>query len=150
VISARKHHIAGHFTLFRNNTEISTIHTLFPKFAEILRLPQHTVFDERGMTPAVRKLQAQHRLRVYWPRFLLNFARPRTETPSRLEGYKHGWYWRRGRLYDRTEGDGEIMYLHFMTWKDSLRHIDFGYGDDPDAFRISASSIERDGAGTGL
>jgi len=144
IISARKHHIAGHFSLFRNSKTINTIYTLFPKFEQILRLPEHTVFDERGMTPAVRKLQEQNMLRVYWPRFLFNFAHQKSDTPSRLGAYTRGWYWNHGRLFDQTEVEEEIMYLHFMTWKDTLKHIDFGYADDPAAFHITASGIYQD------
>jgi hypothetical protein len=143
VISARKNHIAGHFTLFRNTEQINSIYTSFPKFAKILELRKHTLFDELGMTKAIRYLQDQNMVNVYWPRFLLNFARLRTDNPSRLNGYTQGWYWNRGNLYDQTEGNEEIMYLHFMPWKRSLRKIDFDYEDAPEAFYISSTAIRK-------
>lgn len=141
VISARRHHIAGHFTLFRNTGKNNDIYTMFPMFEKVLRNPEHIVFDERGMTRAIQHLIDRDGLRVYWPRFLLNFANPKTDRPSRLDGYTRGWYWNRGHLYDQTENSAEIMYLHFMTWKNTLQKIDFGYADSPSAFHITSTAI---------
>ncbi|HFD80775.1 MAG TPA: hypothetical protein ENK05_10360 [Gammaproteobacteria bacterium] len=141
VISARKHNIAGHFTLYRNTEKMSGLYTLIEDFEARLRTDINYWLDERGMTPLVRVLENRGFARVYWPRFLLNFASPATERPSDLSGYSDGWCWKRGKLYDQTAGGGEIMYLHFMTWKDSLRQVDFSWPDEPESFRVSSTAI---------
>jgi hypothetical protein len=33
------------------------------------------------------------------------------------------------------------MYVHFMTWKDAMRHIDFKVGEQPPRFRITRRGI---------
>jgi len=146
VISARKHHIAGHFTLYRNTQRTNSIYTLCPIFRDMLNINEHTIFDERGMTQAVRHLAEQNLVSVYWPKYLLNFARQKSDAPSRLHGYTEGWYWKQGKLYDQTDGNEEIMYLHFMPWKDTLKYIDFDYTENPEAFHITSTSIQRETA----
>jgi hypothetical protein len=149
VVSARKEHVCGHFSLFRNREEINTLFRRDERYLPALRTDTPYYYDEVGMTALVRAAAEAGELKVHWPRVLLNF--PETERrrygPSRLGPYVNRWIWREGKLFHRGKVESEVMYLHFMTWKKSLQTCHFGYDDRPESFYISYSHIgtgERD------
>lgn len=144
IISARKQNLCGHFTLYRNNPSLETLFTQHPNYQTILQSEKVFISDEHEMTDLVRALANQNSLRVYWPKFLLNFDRPVNDTPSILGEFTNRWYWEQGKLYDRGEQNNrqdEIMYLHFMTWKKTLKECSFDYSANPESFYISYSQI---------
>lgn len=163
IISARKEMMCGHFNLFRNNSKINSIFTKVPYYDAQLQLPKTGGFDEAAMTNIVKELADKREVLVYWPNWLVNYANPHllqignpllpTNWPSWLAHYVNPscdrlvgrlgrrvneWYWEGGKLYHKTD---EIMYLHFMTWKKSLKDCFFSYSDDPKSFYISYSHI---------
>ncbi len=141
IISARRRIMCGHFGLYRNDEKIKCLFSESADYKDIFRSSRHHEFDERGISEIIRKKADADEVKVFWPKFLMNFAKPRTDTPGYLGLHTNAWYWEKGKLYDQTEGSEEIMYLHFMTWKHTLLSCHFGYLDDPTCFFISYSHI---------
>jgi hypothetical protein len=142
IFSTRKGRMSGHFSLFRNDHVINDLFRKSPEFTEIMRRPDCRGFDEEGMTPLIAQLAGAGSLRVYWPKYLQNYADSNTRARSKLPQYVNGYFWRNGKLFDCTgQSPAEILYLHFMTWKKTLTGCEFSYGADPDRFYISYSKI---------
>jgi hypothetical protein len=107
-----------------------------------MRQVECRAFDEEGMTRLIARLARSGSIRVYWPKFLQNYADPKTDSPSTLPRYINKYFWEKGKLFDCTgQGAAEILYLHFMTWKKTLTGCEFSYGADPEKFYISYSKI---------
>lgn len=142
MFSTRKGRMSGHFSLFRNTRSINQLFRQSSEFADVIEQRECLGFDEEGMTRLIEQLAQTGSIRVYWPRFLQNYADPKTDTPSRLPQYINKYFWEKGRLFDCTgESPAEILYLHFMTWKRTLAGCEFSYGADPEKFYISYSQI---------
>jgi Leucine rich repeat len=142
IFSTRKGRISGHFSLFRNTVSINQLCRQSSKFAEVMRRVKCCAFDEEGMTRLVARFARAGSIRVYWPKFLQNYAEPKTHSPSTLPRYINKYFWEKGKLFECTgEGAAEILYLHFMTWKKTLTGCELTYGADPEKFYISYSKI---------
>ena len=142
IFSTRKEMISGHFSLFKNTPRVNGLFRQSSEFMEVIRQVDCCAFDEEGMSRLVGQLARAGLIRVYWPKFLQNYAHPKTDTPSRLPQYINKYYWDNGKLFDCTgESTAEILYLHFMTWKKTLVTCEFGYGENPGKFYISYSII---------
>jgi hypothetical protein len=149
IFSTRKRMIAGHFSLFRNTLRINTLFRRSSEFAAVMRQVACLAFDEEGMTRLVAPLARAGSIRVYWPKFLQNYADPKTDTPSTLPQYVNKYIWRNGKLFDCTGGRAaEILYLHFMTWKKTLTGCELSYGAGPERFYISYFAISREPVST--
>jgi hypothetical protein len=144
IFSTRKGMISGHFSLFRNTLTINTLFRQSSEFAEVMRQVACLAFDEEGMTRLIARLARAGSIRVYWPKFLQNYADPKTDTPSTLPQYIDKYFWENGKLFECTgESAAEILYLHFMTWKKTLSGCEFSYEADPEKFYISYFKISR-------
>jgi hypothetical protein len=142
IFSTRKGRISGHFSLFRNTLSINQLFRQSSEFAEVVQQVACRAFDEEGMTRLIAQLAQAGSIRVYWPKFLQNYADPKTDSPSTLPQYINKYFWEKGKLFDCTgQGAAEILYLHFMTWKKTLTGCEFSYGADPEKFYISYSKI---------
>lgn len=141
VFSTRKGRLAGHCTLYRNTPRINQLYRQHPMFNDVVRTPHNMGLDET-MSWLIRQLADASLLRVHWPKFLLNYANPRNDYPSRLPMYVNKYMWEDGKLFEDTEGvPQEILYLHFMTWKDTLKICDITYNSKPKRFFVSYSGI---------
>jgi hypothetical protein len=144
VFSTRREMISGHFTLFRNIVTINQLFRQSSEFVEAARRAACQAFDEEGMTRIVASLARAGAIRVYWPKFLQNYADPQTDTPSTLPRYINKYFWNRGQLFDCTgKRPTEILYLHFMTWKKTLTECEVDYGEHSEEFYISYSRISK-------
>lgn len=144
VISARKNNIAGHFTLYRNNIQINSLYQAHPVYKDAFLNPNSYYFDEVGMTEVIKKKQQNDdSIRVYWPKHLLNFKQTAKPKPSHVPKLLNHWRWKEGRLMEEGPEGGEIMYLHFMTWKKTLQHCFVDYNDSPSEFYISYTHISQ-------
>jgi hypothetical protein len=142
IFSTRKGRISGHFSLFRNTLSINQLCRQSSEFAEVMRQVKCRAFDEEGMTRLIARLARAGSIRVYWPKFLQNYAAPKTDSPSTLPLYINKYFWEKGKLFECTgEAAAEILYLHFMTWKKTLTECELAYGADPEKFYISYSKI---------
>jgi hypothetical protein len=94
------------------------------------------------MTRLIAQMDRAGSIRVYWPKFLQNYAEPKTDTPSKLPRYINRYLWENGKLFDcSAQSPAEILYLHFMTWKKTLTRCEFSYGNEPEKFYISYCKI---------
>ncbi|MBC7006784.1 hypothetical protein BIZ37_30015, partial [Photobacterium sp. BZF1] len=141
IITTRKNRIAGHFTLYRNNESINSLYTKHHEYEFVFESEDNFHYDENRMTDLIQsEISAGNNLRIYWPDFMLNYKVPR-EKPSIVPNVINKWRWSEGRLYEEGNEGGEIMYLHFMTWKDTLNKCFFEYSDNPSQFYISYTHI---------
>lgn len=139
IVSAQQQRICGHFCLYKNNEKIAKIFTSNPYHQFFLESKFHHGFDEGGMTETIKTLAERGEVKIHWPKRLANFTNPVDNgATSYLRPYTNRWYWEKGKLYNRTD---EIMYMHFMTWKNSLKDCQFDYSDSPESFYISYSHI---------
>jgi Leucine rich repeat len=142
IVSTRKGMVSGHCSIFRNKLSINRIFMRSAEFGEVMRQAECCAFDEEGMTRLVARLARAGSIRVYWPKFLQNYADPKTDCPSTLPRYVNRYVWKKGKLLDCTgETPAEILYLHFMTWKKTLIECEYDYGTDLDEFYISYCKI---------
>ncbi|MEG3438361.1 DUF6625 family protein [Pannus brasiliensis CCIBt3594] len=142
-LSANKPRLSGHFTLYKNTSKINKLFQKHPMYQVQFQEEKYTGFDEGKMGHLTNKLMKEGEIKIYRPRqSLVNFASPKTEREiyheSHLPMYVNRWCWRKGKLYD---GQEEIMYLHFLNWKKTLRKCYFNYSDEPELFYISYSHI---------
>lgn len=138
VISASQDRCCGHFQLFRNQHEASNLFSKMKNYEAILKYPAYCKFDEPGMTEVIRSQADKGSIKVYWPKTLTNFSNPPSNYDSSLGWLTNQWYWENGKLY---HGSDEVMYLHFLTWKRSLKLCKFYHTDDPASFYISYSHV---------
>ena len=113
---------------------VSLIVALEAKLEEIFGV-SFTLADEKAMSQFLKaKLNENQvsRLKVYWPETMV------VDWPE-LEANPKGWYWENGRLFDRE--NRERFYLHFMTWKKFMNHIDFQSGEQISKFTITRRGI---------
>ena len=102
IFSTRKGRMSGHFSLFRNTISVNQLFRQSSEFAEVMRQVKCRAFDEEGMTRVIARLARAGSIRVYWPKFLQNYADPKTDTPSTLPRYINKYFWKNGKLFDCT------------------------------------------------
>jgi len=142
IFSTRKRTMSGHFSLFKNTHSVNRIYRRSPEFSKVIQQDECHAFDEEGMTRLIAPLARAGAIRVHWPKFLHNYASPRTDTPSTLPQHVNKYIWQKGKLFDCTEGSpAEILYLHFMTWKKTLTGCEFSYEANPEKFYVSYCKI---------
>lgn len=139
IISAQKERICGHFCLYKNIPKINTLFTVSPAHRLLLKLEVVTGFDEGEMTHMVQHLSDQGELKVYWSRRFANFKHPIDNGATAYLGAKtNHWHWQEGKLYHRSD---EILYMHFMNWKRSLKECSVTVSNPVKSFYISFSHI---------
>jgi len=142
IITSRKTNIAGHFTLFKNNAIINNIFLNLPNYEFEISQDKYSQLDEKHMGRYLK--ENKDRYKIYWDTWMLNFPpevqEKRKKGPGFLSADDGPWYWNKGELFIDSE---EVMYLHFMTWKNSIKNMNFAYEDDVDSFYISSTSLEH-------
>lgn len=139
VVSAQKDRICGHFCLYKNSETIKRLFTKHPAYRLLLTLEVTAGFDEGAMTETVKTASDRGQINVYWEKRFANFKNPIDNgATAYLGAITNRWHWQHGKLYNQTD---EILYMHFMNWKQSLKICTFDYGDEVEAFYISFSHI---------
>lgn len=135
IFSSRQEAFAGHFTLYRNVPAVNTLFQLKKNWQQAMSAENYQHFDEKMMGILVKYClpkELRGSFRLEWSEALVLDWWP-------LYRRRHGWQWRQGVL---TDGKGvEQMYIHFMTWKPYMKHIDFQTGETPESFQISHRGI---------
>ncbi|WP_435139217.1 DUF6625 family protein [Formosa sp. A9] len=134
IISSRKHAISGHFTLFKNTPSINTLYKQLPNIKALYSVPEFKWTDEHVLT---KYLKSQAQKEVYWPNILCNQERGRD---SHQEYYLDRWQWQDGKVVN-TKTNTEVMYLHFINWKRTMRYSEVQYTDPQTTFYISYSGM---------
>lgn len=147
IISSFKKRTSGHFTLFKNNHSINNIFLKLDNYHININLEKNLMIDERAMTQYLKKHINEYK--ISWNTWLFNFPHDFLEendnkTPGRLTPNCGPWHWEKGKIYI---DNSEVMYLHFMTWKRSLKHINFKYKDNIESFTINNTKISANCCG---
>jgi hypothetical protein len=77
--------------------------------------------------------ETQHSFQIKWDKILCNQEKGRD---SHQEYYLNRWLWNKGKLLN-TKTQEEVMYLHFINWKLTMRSCEISYSDAPKPFYVS-------------
>ena len=137
IISSRKGAISGHFTLFRNTPEINSLYTQLPNIKALYSVPEFKWTDEVILTAYLKQQTA---IKVYWDNILLNQERG---IDSHQDYYLDKWQWKGGKMLELVNGKvvNEVMYLHFINWKRTMRYNEVKYEDAAEAFYVSYTGM---------
>lgn len=129
IVSTRKLTLCGHFTLYRNQPDINKLYKQVANFQKAFCKDKHYGFDEGAFSYYLfeRSLQDNFNYKIFWPR---KYA---ADWPE-LENNPLGWCWEEGKI--KHKNAGERIYLHFMTWKRTLKYLDFSIANPPRKFKI--------------
>ncbi|UKM63648.1 hypothetical protein GSB9_00191 [Flavobacteriaceae bacterium GSB9] len=139
IISSRKEAISGHFTLFKNKADINQLYKQLPDYKALFAHPKFQWTDEVVLTRYLKnqpKLNALN-LNIYWPKNLCNEEHGRD---SHQEYHLDLWQWQHGKMIN-TQTHEDVMYLHFINWKRTLRYCEVKYKDNPKAFYVSYNGM---------
>ena len=153
VITSRPGRSSGHFCLYRNIDTINSIFPLMPETEELLKRPDtcerldevnftnylHSLMRP-GLISRIKRFRKEKLFvpRIYWDRVLTTAGKHQRELYA---DKKKCFKWKDGRVY---HADGsEMMYLHFHKLKDSLKGMNFTYGDEPNEFIVTTKEILR-------
>lgn len=142
IISSRKENISGHFNLFRNTPAVNTLYKKLPNYKALFEVPQFKWTDEVVLSNYIKTDPAfkQLKLKVYWPTILCNQERG---VDSHQEYHLDKWLWKDGKMLELKNGQpiNEVMYLHFINWKRTLKYSEINYTDQPKEFYISYNGM---------
>lgn len=142
IISSRKEAISGHFNLFRNTPGLYQLYKLVDNYKFLFEQPKFMWFDEGVFESFIKSGIEDNSLeyKVYWPKILLNQERG---IDSHQEYHLDQWLWKDGKILGLKNGKytNEVMYLHFINWKKTLKYSEVKYKDNPSQFYISYSGI---------
>lgn len=141
VISSRREAISGHFSLFRNTDSLNNLYKQVENYKDLFVKPKFMWFDEQVLTIYLKSDQySEKHLRIYWPTIVLNQERGRD---SHQEYHLDKWLWKDGKMLGLENGNytNEIMYLHFINWKKTMKRSEVKLSHLTDCFYISYSSI---------
>ena len=143
IVSPRQRKLGGHGTFVRNLESHNRTFEIVPDVRTVLTDPRYLRLDENILTNHLRELIAKSsfkaRPKIYWEQEMTISA----EYQKALMAGGADWqmWWRDGRAFD-AEGR-EVMYLHFHKLVKCMTSIDFGFGDQPEAFNLSRRGITR-------
>lgn len=137
IISSRKKAISGHFNLFKNTSENKFIYKQVVSHQELLSTADLTRFDENLLTDTIDN----NGYKVLWDSILCNFEK---RGDSHQEYHINKWLWENGAVYDVQQKGirKEVMYLHFINWKRTLKGSE-DIDSDGNAFYISYHQIHK-------
>lgn len=144
IISSRKGAISGHFNLFRNLDMLNNLYKQVENYKDLFVNPKFMWFDEHVLTNYLMSNQCSEKhLLIYWPDILLNQERGRD---SHQEYHLDKWQWNQGKMFrlGRKKIVEEVMYLHFINWKKTMKMCEVKFSDSEDRFYISYSGIYYD------
>lgn len=137
IISSRKHAISGHFNLFRNSSKLNNLYKLVPNYRELFEKDRFMWFDEHVLTAYLKNNSINNSINVYWPSIILN---QENGVDSHQEYYLDKWLWKNGKIID-IHTNKEVIYLHFINWKRTMKFSQIKYTDFPEEFYISYNGM---------
>jgi len=135
IISSRKNAISGHFNIFKNTPKFNKLYKNIEGYRLMFEKQKLVVFDEQVLTNYLK--QEKDSFKIYWPKILLNQER---SIDSHQEYYLDKWQWNNGKMIN-TETQEEVMYLHFINWKRTMKTCEVKYIDNPTQFYISYNGV---------
>jgi hypothetical protein len=140
IISSRKNNSSGHFTIFKNQPHLNTLYESIPNFQEKLILAKLQRMDEEGLTEYLHTKQSQsstEMIKIKWNNILCNQENGRD---SHQDYYLDRWLWKDGKMRNTKTGQ-EVMYLHFINSKRTMKYSEIKYEDNPIEFYISYNGM---------
>lgn len=139
IISSRKEAISGHFNLIKNTAALNNLYKQIPNYQYLFEQPKFMWFDEEQLTNYLKSQITTNQLsfKVKWDTILCNQERGKD---SHQEYYLDRWLWQDGKVLN-TKTNQEVMYLHFINWKRTMKRSEVTYSDQPDSFYISYSKM---------
>jgi len=159
MISSRWNIMSGHCQLYKNKKEVlqycmaagpfrpltSNIRDKeYLTLKEIMEDETHHSFDEPIYSSKLRTKKAREKLNIYWPLDLSNYTTDYINTIKKSNDKRTGtmrseccWTYRDGKTF--LDDHGEILYIHFMNWKDRVRDPDF----DLNGFKLDRTGIHK-------
>ncbi|WP_410004682.1 DUF6625 family protein [Aequorivita nionensis] len=138
IISSRKEEISGHFNLFRNTQQINSLYRKLPSYKSLYAVPKIKRVDELVLSNYIKNdtFFKGLDLKVFWSKILCNQENGRD---SHQEYYLDKWLWNDGKMLELKNGKpvNEVMYLHFINWKRTMKYSEIKYEDNPTQFYIS-------------
>ena len=141
IITTRKENISGHFTLYKNSHEVKNIFRKLKDYELKINQQKNFAIDEKAMSKYLKEHADKYK--ISWSTWLLNFPhefleKTNNKGPGIIDYNSGPWYWEKGNIFING---AEVMYLHFMTWKDSIKKINFKYIDNVRSFSINSTTI---------
>lgn len=137
VISSRKDNISGHFTLFKNTPKLNTLYKSLPSYKNLFEVPEFKWTDEIVLSNYLKDNAETLGIRVCWSTILCNQEKGRD---SHQEYYLDRWIWQNGKVFNTKTGE-EIMYLHFINWKRTMKYNKVCFDNNANQFYISYNGM---------
>jgi len=136
LIASRKEYVSGHFTIIKNTAENALLFKHKNWYQKVFNNPKHFRFDEVGFTDIVKELKEKNKIQVYWKEYFVN----NNNGKAHQEYYLDRWLWNKGMLIN-THTKTEVMYLHFINWKRTIKKCEVNYNNSKDVFYISYNNF---------
>lgn len=136
VISSRKDLISGHFNLFKNKNSINWLYKKNDWYKALFSNRQMKRFCEGTFSEITKEAIKEGIIKVKWDEILCNQEKGRD---SHQEYYLDKWLWKDGKILELKNGEpiDEVMYLHFINWKRTMKYCEVKYNENPNQFYIS-------------
>ncbi|WP_432409983.1 DUF6625 family protein [Rasiella sp. SM2506] len=140
IISSRKGLISGHFNLFKNNDSINKLYRKNDWYKKSYTDQKMKRFCEGTFSEIIKEALKENKIRVKWDRILSNQERG---IDSHQEYYLDKWLWMEGKMLELKNGKPvhEVMYLHFINWKRTMKYCKINYPEHPSEFYISYTGV---------
>jgi hypothetical protein len=100
-------------------------------YQELFEQERFMWFDEQVLSSFLK--ETSHSFQIKWDKILCNQEKGRD---SHQEYELNRWFWDNGNLIN-TKTNQEVMYLHFINWKRTMRFCEVNYIDKPKYFYVS-------------
>lgn len=139
IISSRLNAISGHFNLFKNSLKYKYFYKEVKNYSIYLKTSKLTRFDENLLTNLIKE-NNEYSSVVFWQSILCN---QENGVDSHQEYYLNKWLWDKGSVFrlKKNKVEHEVMYLHFINWKRTIKFSEVKYNDFPEEFYISYTGI---------
>lgn len=134
VVSTLPDRISGHFSIFKNNTNLTSAFQKIKDWKLLMSDEKHLSIDEKYFSDVFLGSRIVIGSKKYplWLRKLYSLTTPyrpclfKEFYTTILDDFRwidgsldhpETWYWKKGKLTNIKDGDREFMYLHFMNWK---------------------------------
>ena len=137
IISSLHEMISGHFSVFKNTSSVNQLYRIRNVYMSKFLEPTYTRFEEYGFAELLKELIAQEKLKVFWG---TNSSNEELLSVSHQEYYLDKWLWKDGKMID-VQTNNEIMYLHFINWKPTMKFSEIKFAKKSSFFYISYTGI---------
>ncbi|MEQ9298871.1 MAG: hypothetical protein RIF33_09920 [Cyclobacteriaceae bacterium] len=117
IISSRQYAVSGHFTLYRNTSELNFFYKQVPNYKKAFSDSNYQGFDEGYFSfHLFQEIQNKNlNANAYW-------EKRNCIDRGELQRLPIGWYWRQGEIRNIFGLRGN--YLHMIDWKHTLERVD--------------------------